>query len=88
MNRIIRSAFAAAMALSLNPASASNGVLFSNTSDPYFETPEEFRSLARNNPRAIERGPNASIGQITGLGQTQATISRQNEPARGGHSGR
>lgn len=88
MNKILIFAFSAAALFSLSPASASDGVLFSNSSDPYFTTPEEFRALSKKNDRAFDREYQGMAGAAARADRISTPMVRQNDPARTGYSGR
>ncbi|MCA0404720.1 MAG: hypothetical protein LCH39_01040 [Proteobacteria bacterium] len=47
MNKIMSAAIVVAAIFGISTASANDGVLFSNTSDPYFTTPAEFVAMGK-----------------------------------------
>ncbi|WP_284180132.1 hypothetical protein [Rhabdaerophilum sp. SD176] len=68
------------LVLGIGTASANNGILFSNSSDPYFTTPAEFVALGQqlNGKVVLERGIS-----VVATRDTAAT-----DPARGGSTGK
>jgi len=66
--------------LGIGSASANNGILFSNTNDPYFTTPAEFVALGQQLKGKVE------------MDRGVAVVAAQNkavtDPARGGSTGK
>ncbi|KAF0227411.1 MAG: hypothetical protein FD175_2754 [Beijerinckiaceae bacterium] len=81
MNRITGAAMMIVAIFGTGTASANDGILFRNTSDPYFTTPAEFVALAKTKTgtQEVDRAvPGAS----------RIPQRDQNDPARGGLTGR
>lgn len=81
MNRITGAAMMIVAIFGTGTASANDGILFRNTSDPYFTTPAEFVALAKTKTGTQE---------VDRVVPSSSRISQgdQNDPARSGLSGR
>ena len=81
MNRFTGAAMMIVAIFGTGTASANDGILFGNTSDPYFTTPAEFVALAKSKTgmQEIDRAV---------PGTSRIPQGSQNDPARGGLTGR
>jgi hypothetical protein len=81
MNKITGAAMMIVAIFDIATASANDGILFRNTSDPYFTTPTEFGSLAntKTGMQEFDRAVRSS---------SRIPQGGQNDPARGGLIGR
>ncbi len=66
--------------LGIGSASANNGILFSNTNDPYFTTPAEFVALGQQLKGKVEMDRGVAFGAAPDKAAT--------DPARGGSTGK
>lgn len=66
--------------LGIGSASANNGILFSNTSDPYFTTPAEFVALGLQLKGKVDLDRGVAV-----VAAREKTFT---DPARGGSTGK